>query len=224
MFIVNESYSEGGSWRTATCPRNTAAGRRRLRQQIERRREKERVASKENERDRNKGSWRGCSCAGARSLLRFMRPLPSPLAQLSSRYNIVVYSEPRLRSVNHPSVLPPPPLPSSPPFVSIPAARRPRANPLIFLTRRDWRDALATTFSISAANAGSLTNRFPEGSPWTKFRFVCSGGAVFDWEIRVNSELFRRAVTCALMKPTFGGSNMRAWTTQLIVICDFVLD
>lgn len=32
-----------------------------------------------------------------------MRPLPSPLAQLSSRYNIVVYSEPRLRSVNHPS-------------------------------------------------------------------------------------------------------------------------
>ena len=38
---------------------------------------------------------------------RFMRPLPSPLAQLSSRYNIVVYSEPRLRSVNHPSpVLP----------------------------------------------------------------------------------------------------------------------
>lgn len=32
-----------------------------------------------------------------------MRPLPSPLAQLSSRYNIVVYSEPRLRSVNRPS-------------------------------------------------------------------------------------------------------------------------
>jgi len=44
--------------------------------------------------------------ASARSPLRFMRPLPSPLAQLSSRYNIVVYSEPRLRSVNHPYVSP----------------------------------------------------------------------------------------------------------------------
>lgn len=52
MFIVNESYSEGGSWRTATCPWNATAGRRRLRQQIERRKEKEREASKENERDR----------------------------------------------------------------------------------------------------------------------------------------------------------------------------
>lgn len=30
MFIVNESYSEDGSWRTVTCPWNTAAGCRRL--------------------------------------------------------------------------------------------------------------------------------------------------------------------------------------------------
>lgn len=63
----------------------------------------------ERERERwNEGSFEG---AGARSLLRFMRPLPSPLAQLSSRYNIVVYSEPRLRSVNHPSGFVPSSLP-----------------------------------------------------------------------------------------------------------------
>lgn len=163
------------------------------------------------------------SCAGARSLLRFMRPLPSPLAQLSSRYNIVVYSEPRLRSVNHPSVLP-----SHPRSVSIPATRHPR-KPLIFLTRRDWKRRSCLDFQHQRANAGLLTNRFPEGSPRTKFRFVCSGaarrgGAVFDWETRVNSELFRRTVTCVLMKPTFGGSSMCAWTTQLIVICDFTPD
>lgn len=57
-------------------------------------------------RGRGGAAGREGSLEGARA--RFMRPLPSPLAQLSSRYNIVVYSEPRLRSVNHPLPLPPP--------------------------------------------------------------------------------------------------------------------
>lgn len=70
----------------------------------------------------------------ARLLLRFMRPLPSPLAQLSSRYNIVVYSEPRLRSVNHPYVSP-----SRVPPASLHQLGHPR-NPLIFLTRRGRRE------------------------------------------------------------------------------------
>lgn len=56
-------------------------------------------------RGRGGAAGREGSLEGARA--RFMRPLPSPLAQLSSRYNIVVYSEPRLRSVNHPLPLPP---------------------------------------------------------------------------------------------------------------------
>lgn len=67
-----------------------------------RKRESRREGTREG---RDEGSFEGARASErARSLLRFMRPLPSPLAQLSSRYNIVVYSEPRLRSVNHPSV------------------------------------------------------------------------------------------------------------------------
>ena len=68
--------------------------------------------------------------ARARPPPRFMRPLPSPLAQLSSRYNIVVYSEPRLRSVNHPS----PVLPL--PHVGGSTGNNRPYDPLISLTRQ----------------------------------------------------------------------------------------
>lgn len=59
-----------------------------------------------------------------------MRPLPSPLAQLSSRYNIVVYSEPRLRSVNHPSApTVPAPQPTHDPLISLTRRRQPGIPP-----------------------------------------------------------------------------------------------
>jgi len=98
----------------------------------ERERESEGESSRDNERekDRIRVVRRVVALASARSPLRFMRPLPSPLAQLSSRYNIVVYSELRLRSVNHPYVSPSRASPAS-----LQRLGNPR-NPLIFLTRR----------------------------------------------------------------------------------------
>jgi len=85
--------------------------------------------------------------------------------------------------------------------------------------------ALASTFSIGAPNARRNVNQaLPRGiAGRTKFRFVCSdGNSLFDWETRVNSELFRRAVTCALMKPALRGEERwgaRARAT-FAVICD----
>jgi hypothetical protein len=153
MFIVNESYSGGGSWRTATCPGDTAG---------EAEREEE---SWKNERERrNEGSFEG---AGARSLLRFMRPLPSPLAQLSSRYNIVVYSEPRLRSVNHPSgfVLPSLPQPCAPSLrpLCYDHPFPPRNPPNLPDAARSERRSLASTFSVSAPMPVAANQPLPRG-------------------------------------------------------------
>lgn len=86
--------------------------------------------------------------------------------------------------------------------------------------RERERYSLASTFSISAPMPGQLTNRSPGVSPGNEVPFcLFPAGAVFDWETRVNSELFRRAVTCALMKPTFTwGIACAARTTR--VYCD----
>lgn len=227
---MNPLLRWGGLWRTATCPRDTAADKERKREK-EKEEEKESRQGTTREKDRIRVVRRVVARAGARLLLRFMRPLPSPLAQLSSRYNIVVYSEPRLRSVNHPYVSP-----SRVPPASLHWLGHPR-NPLIFLTRRgrrerekegegEWkreRYSLASTFSISAPMPGQLTNRSPGVSPGNEVPFcLFPAGAVFDWETRVNSELFRRAVTCALMKPTFmWGIACAARTTR--VYCDLWL-
>lgn len=139
MFIVNESSTSLRRF-VEDCYVSQGhgsgqGGKERERKGRSRKRGSSRDNAREREEDRIRVVRRVVARASARLLLRFMRPLPSPLAQLSSRYNIVVYSEPRLRSVNHPYVSP---------FLAVPPASlrwlgHPR-NPLIFLTRRGRRE------------------------------------------------------------------------------------
>lgn len=134
MFIVNESSTSLRRF-VEDCYVSQGHGSGQGKKEREEDRERERKSSRDRERekDRIRVVRRVVALANARSPLRFMRPLPSPLAQLSSRYNIVVYSEPRLRSVNHPYVSP-----SRVPPASLHRPGHPR-NPLIFLTRRGQR-------------------------------------------------------------------------------------